>query len=105
MYIENSMLCTGFFFALVSLVFSRLEKDRNPIVSCPMIVNWFMNPSSRFVPTFSTPDTFQVQTLTEIYDKTRVYRRIKAGFRGFLRAIFEVSYWSGSRRRHDQETM
>ena len=32
-----------------------------------------LNPFTRFEPTFSTPDTFQVQILTEIHDKTRVH--------------------------------
>ena len=54
-----------------------------------MIVNWLLNPSARFGagkfrPTFSTQDTFEVQILTEMYDKTWVYRRIKAEFRVFL---------------------
>ena len=76
-----SMLCTDCFFALV---FSRLEKGPNPLVLSLTIVKWLLNPSTRFEPTFSTPDTFQVQILTKIYDKTRVYMRIKAEFRIFL---------------------
>ena len=98
------MPCTGLFFALV---FLRLEKGQNPLVLSLMIANWLLNPSTRFEPTLSTPDTFQVQILTKIYDKTRVYRRIKREFRFFLVDIvpfFEVSYWNGSRRSHDQET-
>ena len=39
---------------------------------------------THFEPTFSTSDTFQVQILTEIYDKTRVYQMLKAEFRFFL---------------------
>ena len=79
-YIENSMPCTGFLFALV---FSRLEKGPNPLVLRPMIVNWLLNPYTRFEPTFSNPDTFQVHILTETYDKTRVYQMLKAEFRFF----------------------
>ena len=70
-------------------------------------MNWLLNPSARFEPTFSTQDTFQVQILTKIYDKTRVYRKVKAEFRVFLVnfvPFFEVLYWSGSRHRHDHET-
>ena len=51
---------------------------------CPMIVNWLLNPTSRFETTFSTPDTFQEQILTEIYDKIRAYWRTRAEFRFFL---------------------
>ena len=72
-----------------------------------MIVNWLLNPTARFETTFSTPHTFQERILTEIYEKTRVYWRTKAEFKFFLVdfvPFFEVSYWSGSRRRHDQET-
>ena len=100
----------------VTLVFSLLWFSRdlrkarsclNPSVLSLMIVNWLLNPSARFEPTFSTQDTFQVQILTKIYDKTRVYRKVKAEFRVFLVnfvPFFEVLYWSGSRHRHDQET-
>ena len=49
-----------------------------------MIVNWLLNPTQYFETTFSTPDTFQEQILTKIYDKTRVYWRKKAEFRFFL---------------------
>ena len=49
-----------------------------------MIVNWILISSAYFEPTFSTPDTFQVPVLIEIYDKARVIWRIKAGFRIFL---------------------
>ena len=83
-YIENSMPsvpCTGFFFALF---FSRLERGPDPLVLSPMIVNWLLISSAYFEPTFSTPDTFQVPVLIEIYDKARVIWRIKAGFRIFL---------------------
>jgi len=69
-----------------------------------MIVNWLLSPTARFETTFSTPNTFQEQILTEIYDKTRVYWRTKAGISFFLVEFvpfFEVSW---SRRRHDQET-
>ena len=88
----------------LALVFSRLERGPEPLVLCPMIVNWLLNPTARFETTFSTPDTFQEQILTEIYDKTRVYWRTKAEIRFFLVdfvPFFEVSW---SRRRHDQET-
>ena len=64
------MPCTGFFFALV---FLRLERGPDPLLLSLMIVNWLLNPSTSFEPTFSTPNTFQVQVLTEIYDKTRLY--------------------------------
>ena len=58
-------------------------RDRDPFfaqsvwrVLSQMIVNWLLNPSARFEPTFSskisTPETFQVQIPTEIYDKTRI---------------------------------
>ena len=75
-------------------------------------MNWLLNPSARFGagkfrPTFSTQDTFEVQILTEMYDKTWVYRRITAEFRVFLVdfvPFLKLSYWSRSRRRHDQET-
>ena len=101
--------CTGCFFALV---FSRVERGPDPLVLSPMIVNWLLNPSARFGagkfrPTFSTQDTFEVQILTEMYDKTWVYRRIKAEFRVFLVdfvPFLKLSYWSRSHRRHDQET-
>ena len=72
------MPCTDCFLALV---FSRLERGPEPLVLSPMIVNWLLNPTARFETTFSTPDTFQEQILTEIYDKTRVYWRTKAEFR------------------------
>ena len=49
-----------------------------------MIVNWLLNPYTPFEPTFSPSDTFQVQLLTEIYDKRRVYEMLKAEFRLFL---------------------
>ena len=75
------MPCTDCFFALV---FSRLERGPEPLVLCPMIVNWLVNPTARFETTFSTPDTFQEQILTEIYDQRRVYWRTKAEFRVFL---------------------
>ena len=75
------MPCTGFVFALV---FSRLEKGPNPLVLSPRIVNWVLNPSTHFEPTFSTPDTFQVQILSKIYDKSRVYLILKSIFRFFL---------------------
>ena len=66
------------------LVFSRLEKGPNPLVLSLRIVNWLLNPSTRFEPTFSTPDTFQVQILSKVYDKTRVYLILKAIFKFFL---------------------
>ena len=81
MYIENSIPCTDCFF---TLVFSRLVRGPETLVLRPMIVSWLLNPTARFETTFSTPDTFQEQVLTEIYDKTRVYRRTKAEFRFFL---------------------
>ena len=84
--------------------FSRLERGPEPLILSPMIVNWLLNPTARFETTFSTPDTFQEQILTEIYDKTRVYWRTKAEIRFFLVdfvPFFEVSW---SRRHHDQET-
>ena len=56
----------------------------DPLILSPMIVNWLLNPCARFEPTFSTPDTFQVQILTEIYDKTKVNMRIKGEFRFFF---------------------
>ena len=75
------MPCTSFFFALP---FSRLEKGPNPLLLSQMIVNWLMNPSTRFEPTFSTPETFQLHILTKIYEQTRVYEMLKAEFRFFL---------------------
>ena len=75
------MPCTHCCFALV---FSRLERGPDPLVLSQMIVNWLLNPTARFEMTFSTPDTFHEQILTEIYDKTRVYWRTKAEFRFFL---------------------
>ena len=94
-----------FFFALV---FSRLERGPDPLflTRSPMILNWVLNPHTHFEPTFSTSDTFQVQILTEIYDKRRVYAMLKAEFKFFLVDFvpFEFSYWSASRRRHNQET-
>ena len=60
----------GCFFALV---FSRVERGPDPLVLSQMIVNWAVNPSACFGTTFSTPYTFQVQTLTEIYDKIRIH--------------------------------
>ena len=45
-----------------------------------MIVNWLLNPTARFETTFSTPDTFQEQILTELYAKTRVNWGTKAEF-------------------------
>ena len=65
-------------------VFSRLGRGPDPLVLSPMIVNWILISSAYFEPTFSTPDTFQVPVLIEIYDKARVIWRIKAGFRIFL---------------------
>ena len=65
-------------------VFSRLGRGPDPLVLSPMIVNWILISSAYFEPTFSTPDTFQVPVLIEIYDKARVNWRIKAGFRIFL---------------------
>ena len=58
----------------------------DPLVLSPMIVNWLLNPYKYFEPTFSTSNTFQVQLeiLTEIYDKRRVYEMLKAEFRFFL---------------------
>ena len=47
-------------------------------------MNWLLNPSVCFEPTFSIPDTSQVQIITEIYDETMVNWRIKAEFRFFL---------------------
>ena len=88
-YTENSMPCSDCFFALV---FSRLERGPEPLVLCPMIVNWLLNPTSRFETTFSTPDTFQEQILTEIYDKIRAYWRTRAEFRFFL--VNFVPFWS-----------
>ena len=84
--------------------FSRLERGPEPLILSPKIVNWLLNPTARFETTFSTPDTFQEQILTEIYDKTRVHCRTKAEIRFFLVdfvPFFEVSW---SRRRHGQET-
>ena len=49
-----------------------------------MIVITLQNPTAHFETTFSTPDTFEEQILTEIYDKTTVYWRTKAEFRFFL---------------------
>ena len=65
----------GCFFGIFALVFSRVERLRgpDPLVLSQMIVNWAVNPSACFGTTFSTPYTFQVQTLTEIYDKIRVF--------------------------------
>ena len=63
------------FFAMVS---SRLERGPEPRVLSPKIANWLLNPTARFETTFSTPDTFQEQILTEIDDKTRVYWRTMA---------------------------
>ena len=59
---------------------------------------------THFEPTFSTSNTFQVQILTGIYDKTRVYQMLKAEFRLFLVDFvpfsgLNFSYWSGSRCR------
>ena len=45
-------------------------------ISCvvnPSSPRRLLNPSARFELTFSTPDTFQVQILSEIDDKTTVY--------------------------------
>ena len=75
------MPCADCFFALV---FSRLERCPEPLVLSLMIVDWLLNPTARFETTFSTPDTFQEQILTEIYDKTRVHWKTKAEFRFFL---------------------
>ena len=98
------------------LWFSRdLRKAQTFLFLSPMIEKWLLNPSTRFEPTFSSPDTFQVQILTKIYDKTRVYMRTKAKFRFFLVDFvpflkFRIGHWthnnnwSGSRRRNDQET-
>ena len=61
--VEGILPCIGFFFALV---FSRLERGPDPLVLSLMIVIWRLNPSTRFELTFSTPDTFQLQVLTEI---------------------------------------
>ena len=77
MHNENSIPCTGFLFALA---FSRLEKGPNLLFLSPIIEKWLLNPSTRFEPTSSSPDTF----LTKIYDKTRVNMRTKAKFRFFL---------------------
>ena len=71
------------------------------------IVNWLLNPSVCYEPTFSIPDTFQVQIITEIYDETRVTWRIKAEFSFFLVdfvPFLNSLYWSGSRLSHNQET-
>ena len=108
MHNENSIPCTGFLFALA---FSRLEKGPNLLFLSPIIEKWLLNPSTRFEPTSSSPDTF----LTKIYDKTRVNMRTKAKFRFFLVDFvpflkFRIGHWthnnnwSGSRRRNDQET-
>ena len=75
------MPCTDFSFALV---FSRLERGQYLLVLSPMIVNWLLSPYTHFEPTFSTSDTFQVQILTEINTKKRVYEMLKAEFRFFL---------------------
>ena len=75
------MPCIGSFFALV---FSRHERSPDPLVLRSRIVNWLLNPYARFVPTFSNPDTFPAQILTEIYDKKWVDWRIKAEIRFFL---------------------
>ena len=45
----------------LALVFSRLERGPEPLVLCPMIVNWLLNPTAYFETTFSSPDTFQEQ--------------------------------------------
>ena len=47
-------------------------------------MNWLLNPSAHFESTFSTPDSFQAQILTEVYDKTRVNRWKDAEFRFML---------------------
>ena len=62
----------------LALVFYLLwfSQDQNPLVLNLRIVNWLLNPSTLFEPTSSTPNTFQVQILSEIYDKTRVCIRI-----------------------------
>ena len=76
-YIENSVPAL-----VVSLLwFSRDLRGPNLLILSPLIVNWLLNPCARFEPTFSTPDTFQVQILSEIYDKARVNRRKKGEFR------------------------
>ena len=55
----------------VSLLwFSRELREGQTLVLSLMIVNWLLNPSAHFGPTFSTQDTFEVQIRTEIYDET-----------------------------------
>ena len=63
-----------------SLVVSLLgfSRDMREVRTHWTIVYWLLNPSVYCEPTFSIPDTFQVQIITEIYDETRVNRRIKA---------------------------
>ena len=67
---------------VVSLLWLDLGGPESLVLS-PMIVNWLLNPCASFELTFSTPDTFQVQILTKMYDKTRVNKRIK-GESGFF---------------------
>ena len=72
LYIENSMSAL-----VVSLLwFSRDLRRPDPLVLSLMIANWLLDPHAHFEPTFSTPNTFQVPVLTDIYVKTRVNRRI-----------------------------
>ena len=83
MLIENPCLALVFF--------ARLEKCPNPLVLSLMVVNWLLSPSTRF-------QILSSAILTNLYDKTTVYRGIKAEFRvflvDFLPFFFEVSYWT-----------
>ena len=100
--------CLHCFLALVFARVETVERGPDPLVLSLMIVNWFLNPIALFGPTFSNPDTFQEQVLIEIYDKTRVYWRMKAEVRFFLIDFvpflkFRIGV-GHCRRRHNQET-
>ena len=56
-YIENSMPCTVFLFALV---FLRLVRGQNPLVPGLMIVNWLLNPSAADLHALSRHYHFQI---------------------------------------------
>ena len=73
---------------------------------CLVSMNWLLNPSACFDQTFSIPDTFQVQIIQKWQNKGQLENkgRIQV-FPRWFRAIFEFSYWSGSRHSHNQETM
>ena len=96
-YIENSMLCSGCFFALV---FLRLERGPDPMVLTPEYYDCELASESNCTlgNDIFNSRYFSSAILTKVYEKTRVNWRIKAEFRLFLVIfvpILKFSLWAG----------